>query len=590
MSRIIELMKHYYAPTLIEDGQMYHEQGMVKIVGVDGFWVHGLVEEKDREYEVSVNIDRMANSRCACLYENYCSHITALGYSIRDEELENPPQWEEVSIREVERMIMDMSDSRETVPGIVKRLIRDKPYLFQYTNLIINRQENSKDREYRGQRVVKIFLQYYRQIAPIILKECQILCVEEDSIDGWEEGYGPGQQKIAKKTLLSAFKELHRYGDSFLKMITENGYISGTMALLVITLELDMLKKSANTQGCGSQFQERYSDFEIYLYQALHGVKEYGKKNLNARDFLQDIVDAIILHCKMASKLFNWLPLLKVCVVDLQGFYHLRERILSFDEDPFHIKRLDKKIKKRLIYWWVDLSLTYHREDEALAVVGNYLYDGAIGRLFFRYYYRNGQHQKVKEILEKLELKKLLPADYEWLWQYYQKKGDIQDQKRYLKRWFLDYPQFHIFKEYATRCEEEDLVKIINQWQRSIFIHEEVFIDILVFLGEIEEAWENFFDYLSIIFLYEARIISLLELSYKWCLNNTIFEDDEDFLYPNVFEARTHKSIDEKIEEFRDLCFKHGKEKEWTVFYHKRKATFKDRLYLLMKAKKRGYC
>lgn len=427
MSRLIAEIQRYIAPHIIERGRTYFQQGLVENVRVEGSWVHALVLGNYGDYDVSVNTDNIAESECDCPYDDYCKHMAAVCFYIVREGLKKDDGREAAAAAKEQKEPADVMSfanlSREDLLDVLRRLLEDKPHIAENIKLILRERESMAQLQQVRQRGLYSSLQYYGEMVPAVLQECESLFVEEPYDEVWyEEGYVDPDS--ACWDFSAGFVRLDRFGRELLSMVVPEHYISGTVGLLVCVLALGEWR-SKYFNEYSNEIDDGCDEFEVYLTEALNRVKAYAAaSDADAQVFLRELVEWMVLECKEPGDLLNWTVLMGSCIYDVQGLWHLKEKIRELDKNFLQSKRLNEREQTCMAYWWVSLCLDFNCIEEAIAAVGSHMHDDTFGRLFVRYYERKECWQEAQGILRDLLKNGKKPSDYRWMVDLCQKAND----------------------------------------------------------------------------------------------------------------------------------------------------------------------
>ncbi|MEX2104671.1 MAG: SWIM zinc finger family protein [Bacilli bacterium] len=596
-----------HIPTYIIDrGIEYYEQGLVEELEIKAPWIRATVLGNYGNYIVDVHVTDFEKSRCDCPYGDYCKHMAAVVYYVLREYPEQSDDAEiasdssaksQKSIASVEVNTEHLANhqidieldkrlkglGKNELHGVLKQLMEIVPSLREMLRLILVERERAEVLNSDEVRHLQLYssLTHYQKEITVILKECEELFVireassEED--DEWDDGYGYDEEEQTEWDFEDGMERLLRFGQELLKQVTPSHYISGTIGLLTTVVGLEEWIDRYDDEYSGSELTDGCLEFEGLLWEALERVKTYQIQDPTVQTFICELIEWIVHQCKVLDDLLAWTTILTHCTVDLRSFWHLKDRIVRLDKDFLRSDKLDNERHRAiLVRWWIELSLSLNLETEAKETAqilnGSPLFDTSIATCFVEYY---EQQERWREAITALKVilvgtPHINQNEYEWIIRLCERSGDEDGKKDWLEKWFLNYPDFNLFKRNVAMHESDsDLESKISYWIDYMRKQKQVrlVINIYLFQGNLNQAWAEFILHKDQFQLNEPLLLKLFNEMKKQDPSNLIPIYCDSIIKNINYRNRSAYALAARwMKDLKEACLLSKKEEQWTAF------------------------
>ncbi|MCF6093284.1 SWIM zinc finger family protein [Microaerobacter geothermalis] len=518
-------MRRYIEPHIIQRGYHYYLDRQVEDLTIHEDWIEATVYGNYGEYTVRVNQHDFSDSECDCPYEDYCKHMAAVVYQAVLNQIKplgdhsSSAENRSISATEHSSSVRNTEASeKDQLYPVIQNLSPDelKEICYQLTTSDLQvrekfmqiLQERKRSKQIQSQEVLSLdweeAITYYEKEVPRVLKECESLFQEMvhtenyiyshrhwDYVDAPEWDFEPG------------IKRLNRWAEELKVLVSRGHWVAGIAGLMVTKQRLEPWAEEFDDDYGDNDLIYICDEWEEHLIEAINRIVDSPNKK-EADTLLKKIMDWILQQCHGQNDLISWMPIIRECILDLATYNHLKRSISKYtpslmSEEPvtFHSE------EGSILYWWIGLSLEFKKEQEAIETASRFEeFSSSLITMFVQYYEKHKQWNKAIEcltrIIETLPIYQSKPY-YEWIIRIFQKKKDAASAQLWRIKMLLQIPSLDLFKQCLTELKDDSEKQIkIKEWLNHIKANERNrhdYIEILIFLGEIKEAWKEFSKY-----------------------------------------------------------------------------------------------
>lgn len=289
-----------------------------------------------------------------------------------------------------------------------------------------------------------------------------------------------------------------------------------------------------------------------------------------ARVFLEELAEWMVNQCSEINDLSDCCWQLGCCAPDVLGLRHLESTIRRLDSEFLHSDRLDERIWRLLVYWWVFLCLELDREAEARAAAGDRLHEDAIARLFIRYYEGKKRWDVAKELQGILLQDRPSVGDYRGMVELCRQSGDTEGARKWLEQCFLAYPDLGLFREYLSLYGKDDVAERVGGWLEKLKANRryDFVLEILLLLEQPDEAWRTYRKYQAHLSQSSSTVLKLFhQMKVRDPAGLIPYYRAFVMEYIGQRKRSSYALVARWLKEMRDAYMLLGQKREWAEFY-----------------------
>lgn len=505
---LLDQLSDYIEPHIMDRGLGYYHNGQVNDLNVGKEWIEASVTGRHGDYHVRINKDYFAHSECNCPYHDYCKHMAAVVY--------------EIVMGEYKEMLDESGDKRdsESINDLLVTLqnIDQRDLLAIIQHLMENNEKNSQlvqqylhEREQSSQ-LQKMKAQYVswekaidfqdREV-PTILQDCENLFEEEEIHNHYSYRYHDEEELCWNFT--PGIERLNRWGDELEELIEQRNWNLG-IAGYIVTLEKmkNWILKFQEESDWGyeeSELDQAYDQWEMRLILELEELISKKKNLKEMNQLLEHVLEYIFRKTRDAEDIVSWFPIWSESVTNTDQLSKVQKYIEKIIPKLTQMQVISAETDEaEVIQCWVHVCLRFGQEQKAIDAARKIKgFKLSLVTYFARYYEGTGQWQKAKANVEKI-LDSVPPHQsknyMEWIINLCHLSNEGELEQNWRVKMLIQFPSLQLFKECsnAISVQNERSLKS-KEWLsiiRSNKQNRETCIEILLHLGEVKEAWEEF--------------------------------------------------------------------------------------------------
>lgn len=311
---LINEMKSYITPHIIERGYDYYISDHVSEVHTDQEWITATVMGSYDDYTVRIHREEFYRSECDCPYDDYCKHMAAVVYYVakNGDKLLSRDQQNPVNHVEMEKKIEGLSE--ELLVDILQELFIRNPVSKSFFQQILNEKERSL--QLKGEEIHNYnwaeAVAYFKRETPKVFAEAEAL------FEYTEEEYG--YDEMDSIDFSEGIKVIDQWQEDLDQLIDSEVWIAGLAGYIVTIENLRIWKDEMITH----RYTGYMDDYDFDRFDELIGTwlsklekhidlyRSFMKKSKRNPDPLtEQMKHSILQNCHETEDFIDWFPILR---------------------------------------------------------------------------------------------------------------------------------------------------------------------------------------------------------------------------------------------------------------------------------------